>query len=255
MKKLYYSYVYAFHCKQDGGYYKVGYTSNLKSRMSQLQTSSPFPIELVCAIRTYYPQTLEKTLHGHLDDYRVAGEWFQTTEDVIRAAFARYAQNVTLDRWLKFFDLLETKYSYTPVLDGCVRLDKEGVFFCTLDYIPDKKGALRYADFAADTSAAVVLATSLPHLSVGDLNGVSSRVFLTVFGGAFCDIFDCSVCDIFGYTHPVYGRYREIQYAGIDKQDGRLVILGKDSDTPIWIAQLANEAVNCELPQNFIPNA
>jgi Meiotically up-regulated gene 113 len=75
-------YVYLVRC---GGFYKIGLAKDANKRLSGLKTSSPFEIEMVKTWRCKRPDTIERTLHEQFEKFRVRGEWFQFTEDVLQA--------------------------------------------------------------------------------------------------------------------------------------------------------------------------
>jgi hypothetical protein len=55
-----------------GGPFKVGKTTDIKRRMAELQTASPYPLYLVDIMVGDH----ENFLHGELDYLRLEGEWF-----------------------------------------------------------------------------------------------------------------------------------------------------------------------------------
>lgn len=75
---------------ESGGFYKIGKSKNIKSRLSSLKTGSPNGVEL---LSTYEPYAmtrdrLEKLLHERYADSRTTGEWFTkdfTVEDFEKA--------------------------------------------------------------------------------------------------------------------------------------------------------------------------
>lgn len=71
--------VYLLHCQ---GRYKIGMsTTGVRSRVSAIQTASPYPVELVCVIWTYSPAELERALHKRFASKRISGEWFDLSAD------------------------------------------------------------------------------------------------------------------------------------------------------------------------------
>ena len=92
----------------DGRFVKLGYSSNIKSRIKAMQTGHP---EGLCCIWEYYTGTieveakrLEKKLHRFCDKYRVRGEWFESScmtiveQFKIREKIKIEVQNDDLDR-------------------------------------------------------------------------------------------------------------------------------------------------------------
>lgn len=64
-----------------GNEYKVGIASNLKKRLSSIQTSNAKKVELVCARRSFNASLLEKQMHDNLKKFSGNGgrEWFTLT--------------------------------------------------------------------------------------------------------------------------------------------------------------------------------
>jgi hypothetical protein len=67
-----------------GGRYKIGYSDNLSSRLTQMSTGTPFEINVVCAIECDDPRQLERELHRKFHEKRVHREWFTLTDDDVR---------------------------------------------------------------------------------------------------------------------------------------------------------------------------
>ena len=64
-------------------HYKIGIATNVKDRLSKLQTGNSNQLELICAIPTYEARKLEKSLHDKFSDKKVILEWFSlSNEDV-----------------------------------------------------------------------------------------------------------------------------------------------------------------------------
>lgn len=60
-----------------GDFVKIGFTTNLESRLQTLQTSSPEPLRLIKAVVGY--KCDEADLHIQFSASRMSGEWFQMT--------------------------------------------------------------------------------------------------------------------------------------------------------------------------------
>lgn len=63
----------------ESGHIKIGYTSNLKSRIKSMQTASPFQLELVASYESFGIQEEEALAHEYFKYHRVRGEWFEIT--------------------------------------------------------------------------------------------------------------------------------------------------------------------------------
>ena len=66
--------VYLLECQ---GIYKVGYAKDLQSRISAIQTSNPFPVEIVDSFPSDFPAIDEEKIHDKLRKYHQRGEWFK----------------------------------------------------------------------------------------------------------------------------------------------------------------------------------
>lgn len=66
-------------------FYKIGIADDVKSRLMQIQTHSPFQVTLICTFQWTHPETLEKQLHFEFHEKLVRGEWFKLTEDDVKS--------------------------------------------------------------------------------------------------------------------------------------------------------------------------
>lgn len=60
---------------RDSGLVKVGWSTNVYSRLSTMQTGSSEDLELVDVLQV--GRTMEQTIHENNSDLRVRGEWFK----------------------------------------------------------------------------------------------------------------------------------------------------------------------------------
>jgi hypothetical protein len=60
----------------DGEFQKIGYTSNIDSRLSALQTGNARPITVLASFPSAFPAKDEKAIHLKMKPYRVNREWF-----------------------------------------------------------------------------------------------------------------------------------------------------------------------------------
>ncbi len=83
--------VYLVHCV-GFPYYKIGITTAITplDRVKALQTGMPFELELVAAIPVKDAGTAERYLHDTYKEYRVRGEWFDFTDDMLTEVLAKY---------------------------------------------------------------------------------------------------------------------------------------------------------------------
>lgn len=68
------TYVYLF--RSSDGLYKIGYSTNLRSRLSSIRCASPYNVEMVCSIPSGKAMKLESELHSKFETKRVRREWF-----------------------------------------------------------------------------------------------------------------------------------------------------------------------------------
>ncbi len=59
------------------GYYKIGYSTDVRSRVANMNTATPIDLVPIFAFWTDAPQALEKELHKQFEKQRVRREWFQ----------------------------------------------------------------------------------------------------------------------------------------------------------------------------------
>lgn len=64
-------------------YYKIGYASNVRSRLSGVQMHSPYKVEVLHVITTHHAPRLEVLLQNRYAEKWISGEWFKLDpEDV-----------------------------------------------------------------------------------------------------------------------------------------------------------------------------
>lgn len=64
--------------------YKIGFSSNPKSRLKQLQTGGATVYDLLYEIECNHTTKVEKTLHRYYAQYRRHGEWFELIEEDVK---------------------------------------------------------------------------------------------------------------------------------------------------------------------------
>ena len=71
-----------YFIKSESGHVKIGYSdSDIEQRMSALQCASPFKLTIMKVIPGDYEQ--ENLIHKKFEKYRVQGEWFTITDDIL----------------------------------------------------------------------------------------------------------------------------------------------------------------------------
>ena len=67
----------------DGTYVKIGIATNPVSRFSAIQSSNPRELTVLKLIPTQYAEKDEKYFHKSFDKYRVRGEWFVLSSEIL----------------------------------------------------------------------------------------------------------------------------------------------------------------------------
>ena len=109
-KKLTLKYLYIIKMKNDGIFYKIGITNNIKKRLETLQTASPVTLEVIFKYQTHYAETIEEELHSTFNIFNTSGEWFKVPEDKM--------ENFIKNDFLPLVSIIEKKQtrSITPNL-------------------------------------------------------------------------------------------------------------------------------------------
>lgn len=87
-------FVYVITSEQ--GRYKIGRTVSMSSRMANLNTVSPYNLQLICTFKCADPKQLEEKLHLKFAPSRKRGEWFDLSSDEVA--------------WLRSFDGSEPSF-------------------------------------------------------------------------------------------------------------------------------------------------
>ena len=74
------SVVYLIGCKKNQAM-KIGTSTNISKRIIGLQNSSPFSLEVLATVKGGQP--LEQEFHKEFEQYRLSGEWFSWSEDIL----------------------------------------------------------------------------------------------------------------------------------------------------------------------------
>lgn len=80
-RKKTWGYVYLMSINDE--YHKIGYARNVKSRLGEMQVSTPYPIKVVHMIVTGNAPLLEVILQNRFADKWVTGEWFKLDQEDI----------------------------------------------------------------------------------------------------------------------------------------------------------------------------
>ncbi len=90
-RKKYPGYIY-FIQGESGGHIKIGYTTNVATRLAGLQTGYPETLVIRCISPASYKD--EARLHETFKEHRTRGEWFKPCEDI-------EAMIITINEWYK----------------------------------------------------------------------------------------------------------------------------------------------------------
>jgi len=80
--------------KTGASFYKIGLASEIKNRISQLQTGCPTPIETVALHDVLFPRKIEALSHRAMKQYAIRGEWFEVPNDRLDAFLAEVSDLV-----------------------------------------------------------------------------------------------------------------------------------------------------------------
>lgn len=86
-------YIYVIKCNQ---YYKIGLAKNLSSRLSAIQSGSPYSIQCIVKFKCSEPKYCESMLHEIFNGQKIRGEWFLLDkQDIlfIKQYLSRYSMN------------------------------------------------------------------------------------------------------------------------------------------------------------------
>jgi len=98
IKKIDYEYVYLF---TDGEHYKIGYTKDIKKRLSSINTGNAKNIEIVDYI--IGSKSIEKKLHKKFDHLKIKGEWFLKDNEILEYFKSTYGNGQSNNiRWQRF---------------------------------------------------------------------------------------------------------------------------------------------------------
>jgi len=61
------------------GVCKIGISADVQRRLKELQTAYPFQLQIWSSLEVQNPRAIEATLHKKLDDFRLFGEWFDSS--------------------------------------------------------------------------------------------------------------------------------------------------------------------------------
>lgn len=91
------SHVVYFIGNQSHKWVKIGYTKSLGKRIGDIQVGCPFPVEVLRVINSDGDNVrkLEKSLHRKFRDYRMNGEWFRLSDEIMQFMYPETPAQVT----------------------------------------------------------------------------------------------------------------------------------------------------------------
>jgi hypothetical protein len=73
---------FIYFLKAENGFIKIGISGNVEERMNELISNSPVKVELLKTVEGN--QKMEKELHEKFKKYRNHGEWFKSSETLMK---------------------------------------------------------------------------------------------------------------------------------------------------------------------------
>jgi hypothetical protein len=134
---------------------KIGWSTNIPSRMSSLQTGQPFKMNLLRILDA--PRWAERWLHYTFEDIRLEGEWFNFSEEMLTIEppkdgpheWATLTANKpfqmrTTDAWLSFLDDWRRQQTSIPsraeAIRQLVEIGLEATPSAFLERLPQRMG-------------------------------------------------------------------------------------------------------------------
>lgn len=92
---------------------KIGMSNSddLSQRINAYKTASPYGIELLGTIPTNNAFQLEQELHKKFDVYRVNGEWFEISEEIVKSMILLHSNKEIIELRNKIEETLNSKTS------------------------------------------------------------------------------------------------------------------------------------------------
>lgn len=68
--------MFVYVLKNDEGFYKIGYSKNVKKRIKELETANSGNLYLIKEFKTKYAAKIEARLHSYFKFQQINREWF-----------------------------------------------------------------------------------------------------------------------------------------------------------------------------------
>ena len=103
-------------------FFKLGYATSTKSRLSAISTDNPFEVRLILEYETPQPKTLEYLAHHFFQEYHHFGEWFVIPELLMESFIGNFNMFVQESEALGY-----TKQEGRMLYDHRMFLEEKGV--------------------------------------------------------------------------------------------------------------------------------
>ena len=88
---------YVYILKSEAGRRKIGRTTNPAQRLKNFGVLLPMIVEYELLLKSSEHQLLEKQLHKRFDDFRIEGEWFGLTDEMVSSLRGEFAALIAED--------------------------------------------------------------------------------------------------------------------------------------------------------------
>lgn len=82
------AFIYFVQCNGPGGPIKIGRATSIDRRLSVLQSSCPYGMDLIGHVLVEDAEADERRLHLHFAGYLIHGEWFRCCDEILAQARA-----------------------------------------------------------------------------------------------------------------------------------------------------------------------
>lgn len=106
---------------------KIGWATDVASRIRSLKTGCPYPVELIATIESEDP-VIERELHKLYREYRVHGEWFELPDKAIGWLKSAEDKDILRMQIASFLLGKDLSYVHEPSKVEQIRRDMSEVF-------------------------------------------------------------------------------------------------------------------------------
>jgi len=105
---------------------KIGFTTDVKNRLGQLQTSSPHELRILTVCEG--SDKMEKELHSKFNDSRIKGEWFNPNKDILEYIKSLKPYETISKKYTGITKLRKEKKLSMNDVGKKLKISKQGVF-------------------------------------------------------------------------------------------------------------------------------